>query len=53
MMLQYDKVVSMGDKDETVGVMATGLLHFLLTNAIFSEQILKIHYPRVQNLYEI
>ena len=34
----YDKVVSMGNKEETVGVLATGLLHYLLTNALINSQ---------------
>jgi hypothetical protein len=34
----YDKIISMGDKDEAVGVLATGLLHYLLTNALINSQ---------------
>ena len=34
----YDKVVSMGKKDEAVGVLATGILHYLLTNALLNSQ---------------
>jgi hypothetical protein len=34
----YDKVISMGEKDEVVGVLATGLLHYLLTNALITTQ---------------
>ena len=34
----YDQIVSMGDKDESVGVLATGLLHYLLTNALITSQ---------------
>lgn len=34
----YDKVISMGEKDEAIGVLATGLLHYLLTNALITSQ---------------
>lgn len=34
----YEKIISMGDKDEAVGVLATGLLHYLLTNALINSQ---------------
>ena len=34
----YDKVVSMGKKDEAVGILATGILHYLLTNALLNSQ---------------
>ena len=34
----YDKIVSMAQKDEAVGVLATGLLHYLLTNALITSQ---------------
>ena len=34
----YDKIASMNDKDEAVGVLATGLLHYLLTNALITSQ---------------
>ena len=34
----HDKVVSMGDKDEAIGVLATALLHYLLTNALINSQ---------------
>ncbi|AFS82716.1 hypothetical protein [Candidatus Nitrosopumilus sediminis] len=39
----YDKVISIGEKDEAVGVLATGLLHYLLTNALINSQR-KIEY---------
>ena len=39
----YDHVLSMGEKDEVVGVLATGLLHYLLTNALITSQR-KIEY---------
>ena len=34
----YDKIIPMGEKDEAVGVLATGLLHYLLTNALITSQ---------------
>ena len=39
----YDKILTMGEKDEVVGVFATGLLHYLLTNALITSQR-KIEY---------
>ncbi len=39
----YDQIISMGDKDESVGILATGLLHYLLTNALITSQR-KIEY---------
>ncbi len=39
----YDQILSMGEKDEAVGVLATGLLHYLLTNALITSQR-KIQY---------
>ena len=42
----YDKVVSMGRKEETVGILATGLLHYLLTNALITSQR-KINYDGI------
>lgn len=43
----YDKIISMGDEDEAVGTMATGLLHYLLTNALISSQR-KINYQGIE-----
>ena len=34
----YDKILTMGEKDESVGVLATGLLHYLLTNGLITSQ---------------
>ena len=34
----YDKILTMGEKDEAVGVLATGLLHYLLTNSLIPSQ---------------
>ena len=34
----YDKVISMDEKDEAVGILATGILHYLLTNALITTQ---------------
>ena len=34
----YNHVISIGEKDESIGVLATGLLHYLLTNALITSQ---------------
>ena len=34
----YERVITLGDKEEIIGILATGLLHFLLTNALLSSQ---------------
>jgi hypothetical protein len=34
----YDQILSMGEKEEAVEVLATGLLHYLLTNALITSQ---------------
>jgi len=34
----YDQIVSLGEKDESIGVLATGILHYLLTNALITSQ---------------
>ncbi|MGI0056332.1 MAG: hypothetical protein ACREAK_03030, partial [Nitrosarchaeum sp.] len=34
----YDKVILMGEKEESIGVFATGLLHYILTNALVTSQ---------------
>ena len=35
----YEKIISMGDdKEESLGVLITGLLHYLLTNALINSQ---------------
>jgi hypothetical protein len=39
----YDKILTMEEKDEAVGVLSTGLLHYLLTNALITSQR-KIEY---------
>ncbi len=39
----YDKIISMRGKEESVGILATGLLHYLLTNALINSQR-KIEY---------
>jgi len=43
----YDKIITLGEKDECMGVLATGLLHFLLTNALLTSQR-KIEYKGVE-----
>ena len=37
----------MGGKDESVGVLATGLLHYLLTNALINSQR-KVEYKEIE-----
>lgn len=39
----YDDIASMGEKEEAIGILATGLLHYLLTNALLNSQR-KIEY---------
>ena len=34
----YDKIILMDEKDEALGVLATGILHYLLTNALLNSQ---------------
>ena len=34
----YDQIVSMGEKEESIGVLATGVLHYLLTTALITSQ---------------
>ncbi len=34
----YEKILTMGEKNEAVGVLATGILHYLLTNALITSQ---------------
>ncbi|MDX1595838.1 MAG: hypothetical protein R3327_02750 [Nitrosopumilaceae archaeon] len=34
----YDKITSIGNKNESLAVMATGILHYLLTNALIPSQ---------------
>jgi len=41
----YDQIITMGEKDESVGVLATGLLHYLLTNALIASQR-KVEYQK-------
>jgi hypothetical protein len=43
----YDKVISMGEKEESLGILATGLLHYILTNALVSSQR-KVEYDGIQ-----
>ena len=43
----YDKIITMGGKEESIGVLATGLLHFLLTNALLNSQR-KIEYKGIE-----
>jgi hypothetical protein len=34
----YDKILTMGEKEQSIGVLITGLLHYLLTNALITSQ---------------
>ena len=34
----YDKIILMGKKEKAVGILATGILHYLLTNALLNSQ---------------
>ena len=43
----YDKVITLGEKDESIGVLATGLLHFLLTNTLLNSQR-KVKYQEIE-----
>ncbi len=43
----YEKIITLGEKDECMGVLATGLLHFLLTNALLNSQR-KVEYKGVE-----
>ena len=42
----YDKIITIGEKEESLGVLATGLLHFLLTSALLTSQR-KIRYQGI------
>lgn len=42
----YDRVISLGEKEESLGILATGLLHYILTNALISSQR-KIEYDGI------
>ena len=41
------KSFSMGKKDEAVGILATGILHYLLTNALLNSQR-KVEYQGLE-----
>jgi len=43
----FDKIVSMGGKEEGLAILATGLLHYLLTNALIPSQR-KIEYNKIE-----
>jgi hypothetical protein len=34
----YEQIISMDEKDKAVGILATGILHYLLTNALIPSQ---------------
>jgi len=43
----YDKIITIGEKDESIVVFATGLLHYLLTNALINSQR-KVEYQGIE-----
>ena len=43
----YDKIILMDKKEEAVGILATGILHYLLTNALLNSQR-KVNYQGVE-----
>jgi len=43
----HDTVIAMGNKEESLSILSTGLLHYLLTNALISSQR-KIEYKNIQ-----
>ena len=43
----YDKIILMDKKEEAVGVLATGILHYLLTNALLNSQR-KVEYQGLE-----
>ncbi len=43
----YDKIITLGEKDESIGALATGLLHYLLTNALLNTQR-KVEYQGME-----
>ncbi len=43
----YDKVALMENKEENIGVLATGILHYMLTNAMLTSQR-KVEYTGVE-----
>jgi hypothetical protein len=43
----YDKIILMDKKDEAIGVLATGILHYLLTNAFLNSQR-KVNYQGIE-----
>ena len=43
----YDKITLMDKKEEAIGILATGILHYLLTNALLSSQR-KVNYQGME-----
>ena len=43
----YDKVILMDKKDEALGILATGILHYLLTNSLLNSQR-KVEYEGLE-----
>jgi hypothetical protein len=43
----YDKIILMDTKEEAIGILATGILHYLLTNALLNSQR-KVDYQGIK-----
>ena len=43
----YDKIITLSEKSEALGILATGVLHYLLTNALINSQR-KIEFQGVE-----
>jgi len=43
----YDKIITLGEREESISVLATGLLHYLLTNALINSQR-KVEYQGIE-----
>jgi len=43
----YDKIITLGERDYSIGILATGLLHYLLTNALINSQR-KVEYQGIE-----
>ena len=43
----YDKIILMDKKEEAVGILATGILHYILTNALLNSQR-KVNYQGME-----
>ncbi len=43
----YDKIITLGERDDSICILATGLLHYLLTNALINSQR-KVEYQGIE-----